>query len=31
MGVLIIGSNRVFANFLLKDKELKIFGKGGGR
>jgi type IV secretory pathway VirB4 component len=31
MGVFIIGSNRVFANFLVKDKELKIFGKGGGR
>lgn len=31
MGVFIIGSNRVFANFLLKDKELRIFGKGGGR
>lgn len=31
MGVFIIGSNRVFANFLVKDKELKIFGRGGGR
>ena len=31
MGILIIGTNRVFANFLLKEKELKIFGKGGGR
>ena len=31
MGVFIIGSNRVFANFLIKDKELKIFGRGGGR
>ena len=31
MGIFIIGSNRVFANFLVKDKELKIFGRGGGR
>lgn len=31
MGVFIIGSNRVFANFLVKDRELKIFGRGGGR
>ena len=31
MGILIIGTNRVFANFLLKEKELNIFGKGGGR
>lgn len=31
MGILIIGTNRVYANFLLKERELKLFGKGGGR
>ncbi len=31
MGILIIGTNRVYANFLLKERELRLFGKGGGR